>query len=55
MTAFRLRPYQQQAKDALWNALRLPYVEVANWLSKGHDLSDALCERMRGDVGLGAP
>jgi DNA repair protein RadD len=23
MTAFRLRPYQQQAKDALWNALRM--------------------------------
>jgi len=56
----RLRPlfhaYRgKRTTAAVCKAHGLPYVEVANWLSKGHDLSDALCERMRGDIGIGAP
>ena len=56
----RLRPlfhaYRgKRTTAAVCKAHGLPYVEVANWLSKGHDLSDALCERMRGEIGLGAP
>jgi crossover junction endodeoxyribonuclease RusA len=56
----RLRPLFQAYRGkrttaAVCKAFSLPYVEVAAWLAKGHDLSDALCQRMRGDLGLGAP
>jgi crossover junction endodeoxyribonuclease RusA len=36
-----------------WHAL--PLAEIKGWLQKGYDLSDALCQRVRGDIGIGAP
>lgn len=56
----RLRPlfhdYRgKRSISAVCKAQGLPYPEINNWLLKGHDLSDALCQRLRGDLGLGAP
>ncbi len=40
MTSFRLRPYQQQAKDSLWNALRMGEPTPLAVLPAGSTLDD---------------